>query len=765
MRPRYVELKNFLGHESEKVSIPESGMFFLSGDSGSGKSSFIVDAIGYSLFGSKATRVTRQEQLRHKDHQADAMEVRVLFEFDDGSQMLLARGITAKGGPWAEVHEVDPAAPTQTILLADTVHRVGRIVRQRLGGLTWQQFYAAFVARQSEIAMLTELKGAARKELVHRLLGMRELERSTEEVSSRLRAVRTQLKGLQGQLGERTREIEDARSAELGAAALTQKQLAESEEQQLQELRAQLQVAEAELVPEEERERAHTQMLQLRSSLQSRELALTELSKSVERHREAAQMIAHKSELEAVVSELASKYETLRADYARAQEFVKSSEELARALARVSELTPPEIEDEAEATVEALRSRQQLLSAEVTRLQGEHVERTAELTRLRETGECFVCLRPLGEPHDHDRVLANLEGKLAELASTESQCEIELAAIAEAMPQAQEREHVRAASERERAGAEAVLAQAQAHTAQLGEESVDLPELEARGRAAASELDEARTQLAAAVAATNGLDSEAESKATALQALIADEQTQLRAAEAQVGANYEEQAIIERRNVVAAQRQQVAAAEGRVPELFKQAEAAAAAHTAVERELASLLDKLEKLEEVQQQVLRLEDLQTYIGGFQRKLAADIRPALEEMGSEMLDQVSGGKHVAMHIDDSYEIEVQSAEGSWVPSVLLSGGELIRVNICLRLALTRLVSQRTGTPARFLVLDEPLPSQDAGHVQRIMELLDSLRPFYPQIYIISHVGDLRSANEVDYVFDFEASGAERITLSFA
>src|ERR1039458_8474507 len=84
MRPRYLEVKNFLGHEHEQVALPESGIFFLSGESGAGKSSFIVDAIGFALFGSKATRVIRQEQLRHKDHQAEAMEVRALFEFDDG---------------------------------------------------------------------------------------------------------------------------------------------------------------------------------------------------------------------------------------------------------------------------------------------------------------------------------------------------------------------------------------------------------------------------------------------------------------------------------------------------------------------------------------------------------------------------------------------------------------------------------------------------------------------------------------------------------
>jgi exonuclease SbcC len=169
------------------------------------------------------------------------------------------------------------------------------------------------------------------------------------------------------------------------------------------------------------------------------------------------------------------------------------------------------------------------------------------------------------------------------------------------------------------------------------------------------------------------------------------------------------------------------------------------------------------LAELRRRALLLEQLQTHLRGYQRALAREIRPALEEIASEMLQRISGGRHRAMQIDDDYEIEVQSAEGSWLKTAMLSGGEEIRANICLRLALTRLVSQRTGVPVSFLVFDEPLPAQDAGHVERILELLASLRPFYPQQFIISHVGDLRHADEIDYILEFAAArGRQRATL---
>ena len=180
----------------------------------------------------------------------------------------------------------------------------------------------------------------------------------------------------------------------------------------------------------------------------------------------------------------------------------------------------------------------------------------------------------------------------------------------------------------------------------------------------------------------------------------------------------------------------------------------------------SAREKALGLAQSQQKALDCELLQTFLQGFVRKLAGDIRPALSEISSQMLAQISGGRHVAMAIDDNYEIEVERQEGNLLPSVLLSGGEQIRANLCLRLALTRLVSQRTGVPFRLLVLDEPLPAQDEGHCDRIMELLESLRPYYTQQFIISHVGDLRSSDEADYVIEFsEGSQANRVSLVHA
>ena len=80
MRLRSIEVENFLSHHMEKLLLPAEGIFVAAGTSGSGKSSLLIDAPGYALFGSNATRVRARKQtaLRHRDHPGEPMSVRVL---------------------------------------------------------------------------------------------------------------------------------------------------------------------------------------------------------------------------------------------------------------------------------------------------------------------------------------------------------------------------------------------------------------------------------------------------------------------------------------------------------------------------------------------------------------------------------------------------------------------------------------------------------------------------------------------------------------
>jgi exonuclease SbcC len=73
---------------------------------------------------------------------------------------------------------------------------------------------------------------------------------------------------------------------------------------------------------------------------------------------------------------------------------------------------------------------------------------------------------------------------------------------------------------------------------------------------------------------------------------------------------------------------------------------------------------------------------------------------------------------------------------------SGGERTRINLALRLALSRLLAHRRGAEVGLLVLDEPDYLDDEG-MERLIGVLRRLEHDFGRVYLISHVPVLREA----------------------
>jgi exonuclease SbcC len=756
MRLRYLEVENFLSHERETLLFPEAGTFLLSGESGFGKSSLIIDAVGYVLFGATATRATKQDELPNAEFPGQAMQVRALFEFEDDTQLMLARGLDERGASWAQAYEPVTDAD-ESILLAEGPHPVAQLVRRRLGGMTWVQFYAAFVARQTQITQLTSLRGAERKTLVHDMLGMREIKRATEQTARRLRTGRVQLESVSGAIGERTLASEQIALDQAQAEAQTTETRYQQGRTQLASMQQRVQTLSDELAPMRAIEAAQTRLRQIETERSAVVMTGDSQRERVRRHDEAALAQAQEQAMREQQNIVQQALETLRTTYSRSQRAAKLGVDYANTFAQrqSAQAALPDLQLEGDGPlIVSLDARLQFLQAEIRRIEQALTERRQEMNRLETSGVCYVCLRPMDGP-DHQHVMAAQATQISELETRLSELESQSVILEQARPAA-------LAFER----AELQLSELIGQQRKLDEEGPirqDLETLNAEGQRLRQQASELGEQLGTIIALTRDLDPSAHERLAQTEAQLAQLTAQRDALMIEIGDGFDAAEKADRETRLHAAEQLVAEARGRLPELRVAAERAATDASARQREYAALADKLAGIQQLRQQVLRLENIQTYLRGFQHKLAREIRPALEEIGSEMLQQISGGRHTAMRIDDNYEIEVETASGSWLRASSLSGGEDVRANLCLRLALTRLVSQRTGVPVRFLVFDEPLPAQDPGHIERIMELLDSLRPFYSQIYIISHVGDLENSDYVDYVMQFTAaSGHDRVRL---
>ncbi|MBI2869069.1 MAG: SMC family ATPase [Chloroflexi bacterium] len=74
---------------------------------------------------------------------------------------------------------------------------------------------------------------------------------------------------------------------------------------------------------------------------------------------------------------------------------------------------------------------------------------------------------------------------------------------------------------------------------------------------------------------------------------------------------------------------------------------------------------------------------------------------------------------------------------------SGGEAFRINFAIRIALSRLLARRAGSPLRTLIIDEGFGTQDSTGIEKLKEAINSIQDDFSRIIVITHIEDLRDA----------------------
>ena len=72
---------------------------------------------------------------------------------------------------------------------------------------------------------------------------------------------------------------------------------------------------------------------------------------------------------------------------------------------------------------------------------------------------------------------------------------------------------------------------------------------------------------------------------------------------------------------------------------------------------------------------------------------------------------------------------------------SGGEAFRINLALRIALSRALARRAGAPLPTLFIDEGFGTQDPAGRERIAETINAISSDFQRIIVITHMDDLK------------------------
>ena len=134
--------------------------------------------------------------------------------------------------------------------------------------------------------------------------------------------------------------------------------------------------------------------------------------------------------------------------------------------------------------------------------------------------------------------------------------------------------------------------------------------------------------------------------------------------------------------------------------------------------------------------------------FQDQLLSRIRPILENETGKLLHKISEGKYSDVELDQNYKIFIYD-KGEKYGINRFSGGEQDLVGLCLRLAISRVIAEKSGSrKMNFLILDEIFASQDDDRRQKILTAMHTLSSQFRQLFLVTHVSDIKDQMPIVY-----------------
>lgn len=736
MKLHRLKLENYRRHSSTEIEFGD-GLTALVGQNGSGKST-ILEAIGFALFGAAATR-TGKELLRNEDAaHSDAVAVELSFTLADsayevrrelrGKNLTPSATVIVNGTP-----VVAPGSGSDGAATAELQRRIG---------MDRDAFFTTVVARQKELNKLAELGPVDRKRMLLRMLNVDAVDGAINMARGKRRNSETYLEGLRAGARDLV-----ALQAELVAS-----------DKKLENLLKNKENANSEWVgrkaSHKSAEKAWQELNKHQNQFEKTKQELQLLQEQL-RHAGIAANDAQQQWLEA--RQAAGKLATLegaRAAWENAQASQKYVDERARLEGELAKLqkslkplhSPPEpaFYEAAKEALEITQSEQSIARTLVLQGKKKLAELTADLadvTRLGPDAPCPTCKRPM-ETH-LPTLIAELESSIEKEVNQVAEAEASFARLqAEQIPAKIEVTRLDAEA-REAEKSKALQEQLRLQQLRICDALDALPSVAddwpEKFRAAKTNHENWLHWNALATGAEKRqlrAEETAEFLAQTREALEKLEAAPVpdKSAKESVAKGVLETAKSAERN---AERGALGAdAEAKLAEVESQAVAA---------RIADGKAHAEKITTSEEEARYWAALAGARGGglldaFKDHLVGRIGPAVSAEASRLIAQFTDGRYTEIVLDADYQITVAD-QGIPYPLERFSGGESDLVHLALRLAVSRLIAERSGADLQFLALDEVFGSLDEDRKHSVLAALHSLRGLYAQVLLVTHQDGLR------------------------
>jgi len=778
-----MELRNYRKFRSAALEFPD-GVTGIIGQNGTGKST-LVEAISWCLYGNEKSIVRTGKEGVRSSAAGMNEECSVLLEFDiEGDEYRLFRAM--KGSSLS----MDATLSVNGALKAKGDRHVTEAV-ERLLGMDYTSFFISVFARQKELNSLSSLNPGDRKRYVLRMLGLDALDdvvKLIDQDGNEMRKVRDALQAELiapdgrakkdlltqeiGKIGEETGRIR----SELGSIEV---RMGEAEGKVLGAKVSRDSLA----AKDQEYRKVQRRQIDMEAGLRNAAQNISDLERqmTVLRSKEAeiAGLEADAREFEGLaqereVLEAASALFKERRELERRQE-----DDRAKLAGLADEIAPLEREgpscEEARARLEEvernlekvrgereeLRHAAKLLESEIARLGRELKKlegRREEISRLGPQGKCPTCERELEDQHtvllrNLDSEIEATKGSVAKHGWQKEAAEKEVARCGQRLEALEKRRKerdemctraIRASEARERLGEQrsALMREAAARAERLSAlGSVEFDEadysamkrriLELKPRA------ERRRELLVQAARLPEIEAEMErlsSSRSAIQEQLAQVEQELLVLGYQEGSYKEAQ---DRLDLLLAEKERIAQ---EISRKEKELAARTSEEEAKRRRLAELVETERGVEERSRQLEEQTILSKAMKDFKSNIVGRVVPTLADLSSRLFSELTDSKYPGMELNENYEISVYD-KGDKYPLSRFSGGESDLANLCLRLAISRVIAERSGSAVNLLILDEIFGSQDQERKRNILEAFSQLSRQFKQIVLITHIEDIK------------------------
>ena len=773
-----LKLQNYRRFEHLELEFPEN-LIGIIGRNGAGKST-IIEAIGWTLYGNRFVRTDKHDvRSQHADKKATC-SAEIVFSYG-GAEFCIERKLKGKNAileaaAWRDGDE--EAVAVQDSGVNDFI--------ENLLQLDYRSFTTSVFAQQKELDKLTTLQPEQRRQAINRLINIDRIDRAREQVrrdrnekQAFVRGKRSMLKDV-NELKTREKTFKAEHSEKEGQQKLLQSKV-----------KAQAEMLEQAREAFESISKLRDQYRSWDAQIATLKSRLTENQKNIQRSqleiKEIEQAEKELSELAALLTEFDSvKKEKENFDEQR-EKFNQRKNRLDE-LKYVQDALGREQENKKDAELrsrefnnlqngfEALSSAIEQLESEINETQEQiktsHGEKiTAEskghdirvkmegIQKLGPDGECPVCTQRLGDHfetvlEDHEKQLSDLRSQYKKSREQEQGATDKLKALQKeiALKRREREEFLKKLKSAQ--DAQELVNKIDGHLKDY-ENQVVLIETAIK-EIGAVEYEENRhkeikakydqlvsvQQKAARLEERVARRENVESYIETIQKDIARIHTDIDSAQSsQAALGFNEHDFVQKK-------QDVNEKDADYSRIKDEYAAAAQLLAVLARDIENMKKEISEQKQLaadikttEEEIVYLNALDDYFGRFRLELAGRIRPLIAQRASELLSLTTHSRYSQIDLDQDYNIKIFDANVSY-PIDRFSGGEQDLASLCLRIAISQVVAERSGgAPINFIVLDEIFGSQDAERRDLILNALGQLSSQFRQIFIITHIEPIK------------------------